>query len=122
MKPLFIDETDVTPKVIFTLDGILSIQGRSMPLDAAGFYHPVQSWVKELTLSEIHLLFRIEYLNTKSAIQLYTILQSLRDNERVTSLHVDWYYEEDDEDIYDIGLKFESLLQIPFNFYVYVEK
>ncbi len=122
MEPLFIHETDMTPKIDFNPDGILSIQGRSFPLDSAGFFNPVHTWVKEISVPLIHLLIRLEYLNTSSAKQLFMILQTLKDNTKVTSLNIDWYYEEDDEDAYDTGLLFESLINIPLNFYAFAEE
>ena len=121
MNELFIEETKGTPSVIFKADGHLSMHGRSLPLDSIGFFNPILKWVKEISATSVHFSIRLDYLNTSSAKYLYTILQLLKDNPRINSLNIQWYYEQDDEDGYDAGKEFESLVNVPFKFYEFSE-
>ena len=122
MEPLLIYETEVTPKIEFYPDGNLFIEGRSLPIDSIGFYNPIIKWVNEISAPVINLLIRMEYMNTSSAKQLYTIMILLKENVQVKSLNINWYYEEDDNDGHDTGLEFETLIDTPFRFYAYSEE
>ena len=121
MDKLFIEETMGTPKVSFDPNGDFLIMGRSLPIDPVGFYNPVLSWIKSCPAKSINFDIRLDYLNTSSAKQLYNILILLIDNSVVNSLVINWYYEESDEDSYNTGREFESLVNLTFNFKEYAE-
>jgi len=116
METLCIDETNRTPRVELNTDGNLSLIGRSLPKDSSGFFIPVLNWIKEVTAPRIHFLIHLEYINTNSAKHLFIIFQLLKDNCHVKTIQVDWYYEDDDEDSYEMGHEFESLINIPFTY------
>ncbi len=119
MTNLMIEETEKTPKVDFNSDGNISLTGRSLPGDATDFYTPVITWIKEVSLPYINLTICLDYINTGSSKYLFIILQLLKNNQLVKTLNINWHYEIDDECGYDMGLEYESLIQIPFNFYSY---
>lgn len=121
MKALFIEESKATPKVMFNPNGELFIHGRSLPEDPVGFYNPILDWIKECTCEEVTLNLRLEYLNTSSSKQVYTLLCLLNDNEKISSKFVNWHYEEGDDESYETGKEFENLTKIQFNFFEYAE-
>jgi hypothetical protein len=121
MNRLFIEATKATPRVEFLPSGELSIQGRSLPEDPHGFYNPLLNWIKQSTLENIKIEIRLEYMNTSSYKQIYTLLSCIKDNIYAKDQMVNWYFEEGDDDGYETGKEFESLIQIPFQFHEYEE-
>lgn len=121
MNTINIEETKSTPRVELNPDGNLLFQGRSLPIDPAGFYNPIINWILECRSESINLDLRLDYLNTSSAKQLYTIMLFLKNNSSVKSFTINWYYEGGDEDGYNTGREFESLIEIPFKFHEYAE-
>ncbi len=120
--PLFIEKGDKTPEIeLNRRKGLLLFQGNSYPENAEEFYAPVLKWLnsyikypKDITVAK----FQIEYVNSTSARIFYHILNML---EKLYSLgyevFIEWYYEEDDEDIYGKGADLSEKCQIPFHFY-----
>ena len=121
MKSLFIEVSKATPKVNFNPNGELFIHGRSLPEDPVGFYSPVLNWIKECTCDVITLNLKLEYLNTVSSKQVYSLLCLLNENPFIKSRSVNWHYEEGDDESYETGKEFEALTKIPFNFLEYAE-
>ena len=120
MKNLIIKEDNNTPGVILDYDkGIIELSGKSIPDRASNFYEPVMEWINKYIQnpnSETTFNFKLEYANTGSEKYLLDILR------RMESLHksgkkckVDWYYEEDDEDIFETGEDYKKYLDVPFN-------
>jgi hypothetical protein len=121
MNRLFLESTKATPRVEFLPSGELSIQGRSLPEDTYTFYTPLLDWAKQCLLDTVSLEIRLEYINTSSSKQLYTLICLFKDNLRVKNFSVQWYYEEGDEDGLETGKEFESMLKVPFQFHEYAE-
>lgn len=120
MDKLQIQGTAKTPSLLFDADtGILEIKGRSIPENAIDFFKPLVDWLedyskepKELTQANIQL----EYFNTSSSKCILDIFKKLeavnkQDNKEVV---INWYYEEDDEDMLEAGEDYQSILKIPF--------
>ena len=120
MEELRIPPAKATPEIILHPDGILKIRGRSIHENAADFYIPVDQWITEylndpadVTTVEMSL----EYFNSASAKIFITLLQKIT---WVTLKHkkfvINWYYEDGDEDIFERGEYFSSILNVRFNF------
>jgi len=115
-------ETATTPNINFDpVSGILKIEGRSIPENVIDFYHPVLRWIDDYgktpnDQTEIHLKF--EYFNTSSSKRIFDIMKKLEKiaidtNQKVI---INWYYEEDDEDIYFAGNDYKALIsRVEFN-------
>lgn len=116
MEPLIIEKTIRTPGIHFKPDGSLTLEGRSIPLNPASFFSPIIKWVKEISVPEVQFIIKLEYINTCSTKYLLVILQLLKNNPTIKSLNIIWYYEIDDERIYEMGIEFESLINTPFSF------
>jgi hypothetical protein len=121
MKPLFIIEETSTPKVNFNIDsGRFEISGNSLPENAIEFYNPVINWIVEYLkqpnrITEIDL--RFNYFSSSSwkiLLDILTMFEEITKNGK--SVIVNWHYLEMDQDMFETGREFESLLKIPFNF------
>jgi hypothetical protein len=121
MEPLIIESTKGTPKVKFLPNGDLSIQGLSLPEDPELFFSPLMNWVKNYKGENMNLDIRLNYMNTSSSKQLFTLLCDIKENLHIKSADVNWYYEQDDEDCLEIGQEFEAYTKLNFNFYEYAE-
>lgn len=105
--------------------GILELMGRSVPEDSNGFYRPLllrmNRYLKEGgkgLVCNIHL----DYFNTSSARNLLEVLHVL---EKIyaegRSVMVNWVFDEEDEDLFNTGIDFSSLLHIPFSLFAMKE-
>jgi hypothetical protein len=115
-------ETATTPYVIFDhTTGVLKIDGRSIPENVIDFYHPILRWIDEYSkepceTTEITLKF--EYFNTSSSKRIFDIMKKLEKMATDTGKRVviNWYYEEDDEDIFFAGNDYKALIsKVEFN-------
>jgi hypothetical protein len=120
MENLFIEGTKKTPEVSFNIDGHLRLKGRSIPEDASRFYDSLYLWVfdyssnpKPVTQVDIEL----EYFNSATSKLLLHILRELVEiSHRGAKVVVNWYYETGDDDIYERGQYYASILDTSFNF------
>ena len=121
MNKLFIEATRSTPRVEFLPTGEMSISGRSLPEDPFGFYDTLFGWVKQSTLESVSIEIHLEYMNTSSSKQIYSLLINLREKVSVRNILVKWYFEEGDEDNLETGKEFESMLNIPFVYHEFAD-
>lgn len=117
MKDLKIEGTKFSPKVNLSADGELTISGRSIMEDPIVFYKPVIEALKQCQAKKFTLEIRLEYMNTSSTKVLLDLMRTIKDHFNTSNTFINWYYESDDEDMFDIGKDFESLLSIPIDFY-----
>lgn len=119
MNTIFINETKTTPAIYFnTNKGILNISGKSLSEDPTTFYNVLSDALDEMVVSNPNISFNItielEYINTMSSSLLYKFLR--KSNLLFDKVLINWGYEEDDEDIYELGKVFEKELDMKFNF------
>ncbi|MBF0549662.1 MAG: DUF1987 domain-containing protein [Deltaproteobacteria bacterium] len=122
MEKLHIEATERSPEIDFDFGtNVFSVRGESYPEDVAEFFGPV---IKKLnghleTLGDADVTFNLElvYFNSTSAkifMSLFETLESVAANgNRVV---INWYYEEDDDNMEELGQEFgEDLEQAKFN-------
>jgi hypothetical protein len=115
-----IGHTASTPKVVLDPEGVIMIKGRSMNKNAAEFFKQIEEWIDiyvsdpaDLTTVDICL----EYFNGVNSIIFISLLKKITNIKLKDKLVViNWYYEEDDDDILDQGENISSVLNIPVNF------
>lgn len=110
LNDLQIEGTNSVPTIFFNKDGHLKIEGRFIPDNAITVFQPLFEWISQLDTEKVIFDINLEYLNTSSSMQLFSLLKKLEENCLITELVVNWYFEEDDEDHYDTGLFFEEKL------------
>jgi hypothetical protein len=124
MEVLNIKGSHETPEVIFDKDNaIFSITGKSLPEDVKEFYNPLIKWVAEYSESpnpETVLKVKMDYFNTASSKMLLEIFEKFKDMlDAGHKVSIDWYYQEDDEDMQDAGEDYADIVEVPFNFIKY---
>ncbi len=120
MEDIFIKEAPTTPEVRFNFqEGELEIKGVSIPEDTEEFYNPLTEALEEYLNtqfpSKITMTFKLIYVNTSTSAvlgKMIKMLEPLEGEDR--SVHVNWYYELEDEDMKDLGEDFNSFSKIPF--------
>lgn len=120
MNTIQIEGTEDTPKIILDKsNGIFELSGRSLPEDAAEFYHPVIEWLENYAKGPnpaTDFVVKLEYFNTASSKLLLDIFSKV---EAIKGAKVVWYHYEDDEDMQEAGTEFSELVEVPFEFKVY---
>jgi hypothetical protein len=111
--------TENTPKVVLDPDGVIMIRGRSMIKNAAEFYKQIEEWI-DLYISNPADLTRVdiclEYFNGVNSIIFISLLKKIIKVMLKNKLvEINWYYEEDDDDILAQGENISSVLNIPVN-------
>ncbi|HUW07460.1 MAG TPA: DUF1987 domain-containing protein [Williamwhitmania sp.] len=119
MEFMNIEGTPKTPSITLNPEsGIIEIKGRSIPENSIEFYKPIVDWLedyakapKEKTVVNIQL----EYFNTSSSKCILDVFKKLENLKKgKNDIVVNWYYEEDDEDMLEAGEDYESIIKVPF--------
>ena len=101
----------------------MSIGGTSIPENARKFYDNIIEWIGEYVKSpsaNTSIDFKLKYFNTASTKYLFDIMVLLKEIMKAgNTLVINWFYQEDDEDMYEAGLGFSKMLRYPFNFVKY---
>jgi hypothetical protein len=120
MENLLISASQETPKIEFSFsEGFLSIIGKSIPEDSITFYEPLMAALNEYITKPNPLTkvdFKYEYFNTSSSkciLQVLQILQKVKDKN--CDVIINWFYDEDDEEILESGQDYSKFINIPFN-------
>lgn len=108
MRPLIINSTDSTPEIRLYDNGKFHIKGRIMPENPAPLFEPMIHWLKKFNGTDIEFNMSFEYLNSGGVKELYDILQVLNSRFTLKSRIVNWYYEDGDDDNYEMGKLFEK--------------
>ncbi len=120
-----IEATESTPEVVLDPNGVIRIKGRSMAKNAAGFYSQIEKWIDLYINNPADLTcicFYLEYLNSANSSVLITLLRKISHLKLTNKqLVINWYYEEDDEDILAHGEKISLVVDIPVNLIMMTE-
>ena len=119
MEAISRQATPKTPSIEFDpTQGLLEIKGRSNPENTIDFYRPLVAWVDEYvqtpaekTIVNVHL----EHFNTsssKSILEVFKALEPIHKSQK--EIVVNWFYEDDDEDIMEAGENYEAITGLPF--------
>jgi hypothetical protein len=116
MDNLQIAGSNKTPEISFDSNNrVLSISGRSIPENSIEFYKPMLAWMEQFAATKPEsttLQIKLEYFNTSSSKCLLDIFKKL---EIIGGkCQVEWYYEQDDEDMLEAGEDYEAIVHVPF--------
>jgi len=119
MEPITIEGTAKTPTVKFDAQtGIMEIKGRSIPENSIEFYKPLVDWLDEYSKSakdQTQVNIQLEYFNTSSSKCILDVFKKLEAIHKAKNdVEVNWFYEEDDEDMLEAGEDYESIIRVPF--------
>jgi hypothetical protein len=119
VENLNLEASAKTPGVIFdSAIGKLELRGRSIPENSIEFYRPLNEWIdqyaeypKEKTVIDI----KLEYFNTSSSKCILDLFKKLERLNGSSEVQVNWYFEEDDEDMEEAGEDYQAIIKLPFN-------
>jgi hypothetical protein len=116
MSEIKLEKTAKTPEVKFSTGPVaMSLAGRSIPENSIEFYKPLLDWVDsnvEDNDEVVNISIRLEYFNTSSSKCLMDLFKRI---EKASSkATVDWYYEDEDEDMLEAGEDYDAIIDIPF--------
>ncbi len=120
MEKLILEPKNKTPKLIFDpISGKMEVSGVSSAENSLEFYKPILAWIEEYkqhSQPETVVEINYKYFNTSSAKCILDMLERFVQLKSVgTNLIVNWYYEKDDEEMYDAGVNFSDILETSFN-------
>ena len=117
-----VEPTRITPEINFnTAEGILEFKGRSSPENSIKFFSLINEKLDEYIqnangVAELKVNFEFDYFNSSSSKCLLDIFRRLIiikiQGKKVT---INWYFEEDDDDMKEAGEDFRDLLDLEFN-------
>ena len=100
-----IQKTDDTPYVHLD-QGIIEIEGNSLPENVLLFYNPIVSWLKEYVkepAEKTRINLFLTYTNSCSIKYINDILKTLEEGHNEGGgMFVEWHYEEGDEASFEI--------------------
>ncbi|MEN8228046.1 MAG: DUF1987 domain-containing protein [Bacteroidota bacterium] len=129
MEKLIIDSTPNTPSVILDPEkNLFQFTGESRPENVRNFYIPVLEWLENYTAEvvsqdkenknrarEFH--FNFEYFNSTSAKYILDLFKTLNNlNAEGINIEVYWHYEEDDEDMLEVGQEMSRMSRLTFEY------
>jgi len=118
IQDIHIDQTRYSPK-IYLRDGTIYFEGRSILNDPTVFYKPIYSWIKQYVNSNpssTQIDLKFEYINTSSIKWLFEMLKTFLHKPKIKDqLLINWYYEEGDDDMQELGEILKSLMHSRFN-------
>ena len=126
MEKLNLAPTLNTPSIILDPEeNKFELKGESRPENVRSFYLPILDWLEKFA-SEIsgsgnnaplEFSFNFEYFNSTSAkyiLDIFKILNTI--NSSGKAVKVSWHYEEDDEDMYEVGMEMSRMSGIDFEY------
>ena len=131
MENLIIQSTANTPAIECDLSSNqITIEGESRPENVRAFYAPLFTWIdsyENAMLAQttsaiskiINLNLKLEYFNSSSLkifMEVIDRLKKIADSSDKLHLSINWYHQEDDEDILDSGKEVEKMVGVKFHF------
>ncbi len=121
------DGTNTLPSIYLNSEEmVFEIKGTSFPEDSIGFYKPVFDWLKEFEksqASDLKVRFRFDYCNTSSSKIVQNFFEIFeRLSKKGTLITVDWFYDPDDEDIYEAGISYADRVTYQVNLVPFEKK
>ncbi len=111
-----------TPSVfVDDVIGLLRVIGASFSENPYAVYGPVLDWLEHFgsnhALNSLQCEFYYTYLNSASKKLVYEIMVMLEDfHAQGKDIHVEWSYDEFDDDMLELGHEFAELIDLPFEY------
>jgi len=124
MEALRIQETHKTPEVLFDpKNEVFEIKGKSIPDDAEHFFEKILSWIEDYVSNpndKTIIKIDLEYFNISSSKRILFMFYKLNElKEKGKDIKIIWHYNEEDEDMFEVGQDYAFMVKIPFDFVSY---
>ncbi len=121
---MVITETKHSPYFILDKErGFILLKGKSTLTATRDFYKPIIEEINDYVDNNpvsTRMIVDLEYFNTSSSkliLEIFLALKKLMVKE--IPIVVEWYYEDDDEDMYESGTDYSEILRkVSFNFII----
>jgi hypothetical protein len=120
MGAYYLEATPKTPKLEFDpANELFVISGRSIPENSIEFYKPLLDWLEDYVKtpnSNTKFEVKLEYFNTSSSkclVEIFRKLEKIKEDGKEIS--IDWYFDEEDEDMQESGEDFKQIIKVPVN-------
>lgn len=131
MEKLIIEATVNSPRIVLDPEEIkFEFSGESRPENVRNFYLPVLEWLEKFSTHQsglndsertpaLNCLFNFEYFNSTSAKYILDIFKSLNTLHSLgIALDIKWFYEEDDEDMLEVGEEMSRMSKLKFEYVI----
>jgi hypothetical protein len=112
MIDLSISPSKSTPYVNGDFEqGVLKIKGNCFPENSILFFDEILNWMESLpsTLPKFTLNCQLNYIASSSVMHFYKLMQKTEELFSAERIEITWKYEEEDEDIQNLGEEFKKL-------------
>ena len=129
MEKLIIEPTANSPRIVLDSESRnFEFTGESRPENVRKFYLPILEWLEAYTAEQEKLQddertfgllcqFNFEYFNSTSAKYILDIFKSLNAISALDiELEIKWLYEEDDEDMLEVGQEMSRMSKLSFEY------
>lgn len=119
MEDLYIARKRYTPEIRFKASGELSITGVSLLENSYENYSSAMSWLRKFGKLEprpVTLDLKYIYVDTssmRSVVDIIKLLNTFKD--LGFKIQINWYFEKDDEDHFDVGEALKSIALVDFS-------
>ena len=122
LKKVLIPPTKTTPEITLDPKGTIKIKGRAIDESRDKAPEELTKWIDEYVLNpveETRVIIALEFLNSFNTMLLTGVLRKVSQVIRKgKQLVIDWYYEEDDVDIFERGEYISNTINIPILFFI----
>ncbi len=121
MEVFELEGTRYTPKVVFDVKNkVFEISGDSRPEDTHTFYQVLIDWLSGLNNASVQgdfkFKFAFDYLNSSSSKFIFKLIKCLKGLEsNGINFSIDWFYDEPDIDMKELGEEYTELADIKIN-------
>ena len=120
MEIFELDAKNHTPYIkLDHTNGVMEFKGRSTPENSVEFYDPVNKWliqfINEAVTIPVIVKLKFEYFNTSSSKCILDVLKKFAEFKKTgADVKVEWYYEQDDDDMKEAAEDYSDIVKIPF--------
>ncbi|MEZ4889694.1 MAG: DUF1987 domain-containing protein [Crocinitomicaceae bacterium] len=121
MKQFIVESSPSTPYISLNPDtGEMIIEGRAIPENADEFWNPIIHWFESYVhqpAANTVFKMKLEYFNTSSSKRILFLLYKLNTLVKEQNFaSVQWYYREEDEEMFEVGNDYAYMVKVPFEF------
>lgn len=121
MENVHILPTNKTPEVVLNPAGLIKIKGRAIDESRTGVPEQMINWLDAYLLNpaeSTEVIIALEFLNSYNTILLTSTLKKIAQLiQQRKKLRIQWFYEEDDVDIFERGEHISSIINVPIEFF-----
>lgn len=120
LEEVHILPTNTTPEILLSPKGIIRIKGRLIDERRAKIPEQLNNWIDAYILNPAELtevIIALEFLNSFNTMILTSILKKITQvTQHGKNLSMNWFYEEDDIDIFERGEYISAAINFPIKF------